>query len=150
MRTKFDIYGFIVEYSCKLPVYSFIFIYIFCFALIDEMYTNIQLKLINILQNAVTNYQGLLATEVNFWVGLQRIDSEWKWTDHSKVNKSIVYVYTQYSSATSKQTLKQYYMYYFLCFDNSVISGYYHLSYVFESHSWRVVLDTTLCEKVCH
>jgi len=34
-----------------------------------------------------------LATEVNFWIGLQRIDSEWKWTDHSKVNRSIVYVY---------------------------------------------------------
>ena len=30
------------------------------------------------------------------------------------------------------------------------ISAYHHQSCVFESHSWRGVLDTTLCDKVCH
>ena len=29
------------------------------------------------------------------------------------------------------------------------ISTYHHYSCVFESCSWRVVLDTTLCDKVC-
>jgi hypothetical protein len=29
------------------------------------------------------------------------------------------------------------------------ISTYYHLSYEFESHSWRGVHDTILCDKVC-
>jgi hypothetical protein len=30
-----------------------------------------------------------------------------------------------------------------------VISAYHQWSYEFESHSWRCVLDTTLCDKVC-
>ena len=30
-----------------------------------------------------------------------------------------------------------------------VISVYHHLSFEFESHSWRGVLDATLCDKVC-
>jgi hypothetical protein len=30
-----------------------------------------------------------------------------------------------------------------------VISAYYHYSCEFESHLWRGVLDTTLCDKVC-
>jgi hypothetical protein len=30
------------------------------------------------------------------------------------------------------------------------ISAYHHLSCEFESRSWRGVLDTTLCDKVCH
>jgi hypothetical protein len=30
-----------------------------------------------------------------------------------------------------------------------VISAYYHYSCEFESRSWRGVLDTTLCDKVC-
>jgi hypothetical protein len=29
------------------------------------------------------------------------------------------------------------------------ISFYHHLRCEFESHSWRAVLDTTLCDKVC-
>ena len=29
------------------------------------------------------------------------------------------------------------------------INDYRHLDYEFESHSWRGVLDTTLCHKVC-
>ena len=29
------------------------------------------------------------------------------------------------------------------------INVYQHGSYMFESHSWRGVLDTTLCDKVC-
>jgi hypothetical protein len=29
------------------------------------------------------------------------------------------------------------------------ISAYHHLSCVFESSSWRGVLDTTLCDQVC-
>jgi hypothetical protein len=29
------------------------------------------------------------------------------------------------------------------------ISAYHHWCCEFESHSWRVVLDTTLCDKVC-
>ena len=29
------------------------------------------------------------------------------------------------------------------------ISAYHHLNCEFESHSWLVVLDTTLCDKVC-
>ena len=29
------------------------------------------------------------------------------------------------------------------------ISAYHHLSCEFEPHSWRGVLDTTLCDKVC-
>ena len=29
------------------------------------------------------------------------------------------------------------------------ISAYHHLSCEFESRSWRGVLDTTLCDKVC-
>ena len=29
------------------------------------------------------------------------------------------------------------------------ISGYHHLSSKFEPHSWRGVLDTTLCDKGC-
>ena len=29
------------------------------------------------------------------------------------------------------------------------ISAYHHLSCEFESSSWRGVLDTTLCDKVC-
>jgi len=30
-----------------------------------------------------------------------------------------------------------------------VVSVYYHLCCDFESHLWRSVLDTTLCDKVC-
>jgi hypothetical protein len=30
------------------------------------------------------------------------------------------------------------------------ISAYHHQSCEFESCSWRVVLDPTLCDKVCH
>ena len=30
------------------------------------------------------------------------------------------------------------------------ISAYHNQSFDFESHSWRGVLDTTLCDKVCH
>ena len=30
------------------------------------------------------------------------------------------------------------------------ISAYHHLSCEFESYSWQDVLDTTLCDKVCH
>jgi len=29
------------------------------------------------------------------------------------------------------------------------ISAYHHYSCDLESHSWRVVVDTTLCDKVC-
>ena len=29
------------------------------------------------------------------------------------------------------------------------VSTYYHKSYEFESRTWRGVLDTTLCDKVC-
>jgi hypothetical protein len=29
------------------------------------------------------------------------------------------------------------------------IIAYHHLSYEFEPHSWRGVLDKTLCDKVC-
>ena len=29
------------------------------------------------------------------------------------------------------------------------ISAYHHCSYEFEPHSWRGVLDTTLCDNVC-
>ena len=31
----------------------------------------------------------------------------------------------------------------------STISAYYHKSCEFEPRSWRDVLDTTLCDKVC-
>jgi len=31
----------------------------------------------------------------------------------------------------------------------SAISAYHHWSCEFESHSWQVVLNTTLCDKVC-
>jgi len=31
-----------------------------------------------------------------------------------------------------------------------IVSAYHHLSCEFEAHSWRAVLDTTLCDKVCH
>jgi hypothetical protein len=30
------------------------------------------------------------------------------------------------------------------------ISAYHHESCEFEPHSWRDVLDATLCDKVCH
>jgi len=30
------------------------------------------------------------------------------------------------------------------------ISVYHHLRFEFESSSWGGVLDTTLCDKVCH
>ena len=35
------------------------------------------------------------------------------------------------------------------CTTTSAIVAYHHLSCEFEPHSWRGVLDKTLCDKVC-
>ena len=37
----------------------------------------------------------------------------------------------------------------YLDFQLPVQSAYHHYSCEFEFHSWRGVLDTTLCDKVC-
>ena len=59
------------------------------------------------------------------------------------LNKFLLHMQVETSRSWSNGSL----IYNYKC--TCAISAYYHKSWESESNSWRVVLDTTLCDKVC-